>query len=96
MVHTYAQVQRNGDWPHVELEHPKARKRIPVPGIGFTSCELLTPQLRAPVRRGADTRALLAQAGVDEPVIEAMLADGVASEPERFIGQGTAEVPSET
>lgn len=75
------------DWPHVELEHPKAPKRVAVPGIGFSSTELLTPQLRAPVRRGADTRTLLSQAGLDAAVIEAMFADGVASEPERFTGQ---------
>jgi hypothetical protein len=52
-----------------------------VPGVGVTSSELLAPQLRTPVRRGTDSRALLAQAGVDESVIEAMFADGVASEP---------------
>lgn len=50
-------------------------------GVGFTSSELLTPQLSIPVRRGTDSRALLAQAGVDESAIEAMFADGVASEP---------------
>ncbi|WP_200844043.1 CaiB/BaiF CoA-transferase family protein [Pantoea sp. 18069] len=77
-------------WPHVELEHPKATKRVPVPGIGFTSSEVLTPSLRAPVRRGADTRVLLAQAGLDESVIEAMLADGAASEPRGHSGPGIA------
>ncbi len=69
------------EWPHVELKHSKATKRVPVPGIGFTSSEPLTPALRAPVRRGADTRQLLAAAGLAQPVIEAMLADGVASVP---------------
>ncbi|KFJ13250.1 coA-transferase III family protein [Delftia acidovorans] len=73
-------------WPHVVIEHPKAPKRVPVPGIGFTSSEPLTPALRAPVRRGADTRALLAEAGLNEEVINAMLASGAACEPEKNFG----------
>jgi len=68
-------------WPHVTLPLASAARRVPVPGIGFTSNAPLTPVLRAPVRRGADTRAILAEAGLDEAVIAAMLADGAASEP---------------
>lgn len=76
-----AAAQMARDWPHVELPLPKGARRVPVPGIGFTSSEPLTPSLRAPVRRGADTRRLLAEAGLEAPTIAAMLADGAASEP---------------
>ncbi|WP_027014320.1 CaiB/BaiF CoA transferase family protein [Comamonas composti] len=90
MLPAQAAAEAAKDWPHVELEHPGKSKRVCVPGIGFTSSELLTPRLRAPVRRGADTRALLARAGMAQTVIEAMFADGVASEPERLTGPGRA------
>ncbi|MET3372650.1 crotonobetainyl-CoA:carnitine CoA-transferase CaiB-like acyl-CoA transferase [Variovorax boronicumulans] len=76
-----AAAQMARDWPHVELPLPNGARRVPVPGIGFTSSEPLTPSLRAPVRRGADTRRLLAEAGLEAPTIAAMLADGAASEP---------------
>ncbi len=68
-------------WPHIELPLPSSSRRVPVPDIGFTSSEPLTPPLRAPARRGADTRAILAEAGLDASVVAAMLADGAASEP---------------
>ncbi len=76
-----AAAQAAVDWPQVDLVHPKGSKRVPVPGIGFTSSEMLTPALRAPARRGAHTREVLALAGLSEDVIAAMLADGAASEP---------------
>jgi crotonobetainyl-CoA:carnitine CoA-transferase CaiB-like acyl-CoA transferase len=52
-----------------------------VPGIGFESSETLTPPLRPPVRRGADTRAVLAEAGLTAATITALFADGAAAEP---------------
>jgi crotonobetainyl-CoA:carnitine CoA-transferase CaiB-like acyl-CoA transferase len=69
-------------WPVVELPLPSGPRRVSVPGIGFQSSETLTAALRAPVRRGADTRALLAQAGLDDREIAAMFAAGVAWEPQ--------------
>lgn len=69
------------DWPHVELSLAHTSRRVSVPGIGFTSSEPLTPSLRAPVRRGADTRRILAEAGLEASTIAAMFADGAASEP---------------
>ncbi|MDE2396043.1 MAG: CoA transferase [Burkholderiales bacterium] len=68
-----------GDWPAVEL--PGRARAVPVPGIGFASSEPLTVGLRSPVRRGADTRALLAEAGLDAATIQAMLDEGAAWEP---------------
>jgi crotonobetainyl-CoA:carnitine CoA-transferase CaiB-like acyl-CoA transferase len=68
-------------WPSVELPLPTGLRRVPVPGIGFTSSEPLTAGLRAPVRRGADTRTLLAQAGLDDATVAAMFAEQVAWEP---------------
>lgn len=76
-----AAAQMARDWPHVELSLPHTSRRVPVPGIGFTSSEPLTPSLRAPVRRGADTRRILAEAGLEASTIAAMFADGAASEP---------------
>jgi crotonobetainyl-CoA:carnitine CoA-transferase CaiB-like acyl-CoA transferase len=66
----------------VELPLPAGPRRVPVPGIGFQSSETLTAALRAPVRRGADTRALLARAGLDDAEIAAMFAAGSAWEPQ--------------
>jgi crotonobetainyl-CoA:carnitine CoA-transferase CaiB-like acyl-CoA transferase len=68
-------------WPQVELPSAHGSRRVPVPGIGFASTEALTVDLRSPVRRGADTRALLSAAGLDDTTINAMLADGTAWEP---------------
>ncbi len=68
-------------WPQVELPLPDGPRRVPVPGIGFSSSEPLTGLLAAPPRRGADTRALLAEAGLDKATIEALFADGAAWAP---------------
>lgn len=69
-------------WPQVSVPAPAGTRRVSVPGIGFASSEPLTVGLADPRRRGADTRALLAEAGLDADTIEAMLADGSASAPE--------------
>lgn len=69
------------EWPQVELPLPDGPRRVPVPGIGFSSSEPLTGPLAAPPRRGADTRALLAQAGLDQVTIDALFADGAAWAP---------------
>lgn len=68
-------------WPQVELPLPGGPRRVSVPGIGYGSSELLTGPLGAPPRRGADTRAILAQAGLDPATVDAMLADGAAWAP---------------
>lgn len=78
---TQAAAQMARHWPEVELPLPGAPRQVRVPGIGFASTETLTPPLRAPARRGADTRALLAEAGLEPATIAAMLAEGAASEP---------------
>jgi len=48
----------------------------------------LTVGLGAPPRRGAQTRVLLAEAGLDDATINAMLADGAAWEPVDMPGSG--------
>jgi crotonobetainyl-CoA:carnitine CoA-transferase CaiB-like acyl-CoA transferase len=68
-------------WPQVTLPLPGGGRATRVPGIGFDSSEPLTPPLRPPVRRGADTRAVLAEAGLSEDDVEALLAAGHAAEP---------------
>jgi crotonobetainyl-CoA:carnitine CoA-transferase CaiB-like acyl-CoA transferase len=68
-------------WPPVSLPLPAGARALRVPGIGFESSETLTPPLRPPVRRGADTRAVLAEAGLTAATITALFADGAAAEP---------------
>lgn len=68
-------------WPQVELPLPTGPRRVAVPGIGFGSSEPLTVGLGPPPRRGADTRALLVEAGLDAATVNMMLADGAAWEP---------------
>ena len=68
-------------WPRVSLPLTAGPHEVPVPGIGFTSSQALTTDLRAPARRGADTRALLAEGGLDGATINALLAAGAAFEP---------------
>jgi crotonobetainyl-CoA:carnitine CoA-transferase CaiB-like acyl-CoA transferase len=68
-------------WPAVALPAPQGQRTVRVPGIGFESTEVLTPTVRAPARRGADTRAVLGEAGLTTAEIDAMLADGAAWEP---------------
>lgn len=69
------------DWPQVELPLPDGPRRVPVPGIGYGSSEPLTGSLAAPPRRGADTRALLLEAGLNETDVNAMLSEGKAWAP---------------
>ena len=76
-----AAVEPGNRWPQVDLPTPSGPRRVSVPGIGFASNLPLTVDLQAPVRRGADTRALLAEGGLDLPTINAMLADRTAWEP---------------
>jgi len=68
-------------WPQVSVPAAVGTRRVAVPGIGFDSSEPLTVGLCDPPRRGADTRALLAEAGLDAATISAMLADGAAWAP---------------
>jgi crotonobetainyl-CoA:carnitine CoA-transferase CaiB-like acyl-CoA transferase len=69
------------EWPQVSVPGKGGSRRVAVPGIGFTSSEPLTVGLCAPPRRGGDTRALLAEGGLDAATIDAMLADGAAWAP---------------
>jgi crotonobetainyl-CoA:carnitine CoA-transferase CaiB-like acyl-CoA transferase len=75
-------------WPAVDLPSSDGTRRVSVPGIGFDSSEPLTVGLGAPPRRGAQTRVLLAEAGLDDATINAMLADGAAWEPVDMPGSG--------
>jgi len=69
-------------WPEVSLPLPDGQTRsVCVPGIGFQSTEPLTEKLLAPPLRGADTRALLGQAGLDTSTITALFEAGKAYEP---------------
>ena len=68
-------------WPSVDVPLPDGSRRVSVPGIGFSSSEPLTVGLAPPPRRGAQTRALLAEAGLDDATISGMFADGTAWEP---------------
>ena len=68
-------------WPQVSLPLPGGARQVSVPGIGFTSSQPLTVGLQPPARRGADTRALLSEGGLDESTIQTLLAAGAAWEP---------------
>ncbi len=68
-------------WPVVSLDLPGGARSTPVPGIGFHSTEPLTVSLRPPARRGQHTREVLAEAGLDQATIDAMMREGVAAEP---------------
>lgn len=68
----------SSDWPVVELGPDSGNRQIRVPGIGYLSTEVLTGALRPPARRGEHTSEVLAEAGLDQATIDAMLADGVA------------------
>ena len=68
-------------WPQVSLPLPGGARTVSVPGIGFTSSQPLTVGLQPPARRGADTRALLSEGGLDESTIQTLLAAGAAWEP---------------
>jgi crotonobetainyl-CoA:carnitine CoA-transferase CaiB-like acyl-CoA transferase len=65
-------------WPSVSLALPGGDRTVTVPGVGYASTERLTPTLEAPVRRGAHTREILTEAGLDEATITGMLDDGCA------------------
>lgn len=73
----HPQVIANGSV--IETDHPQAgRLRQARPPAQFSTTPLDTPQ---PARRlGEDTRAVLADAGFDTASIDAMMADGVATE----------------
>lgn len=68
-------------WPQVTLPLADGPRRVPVPGIGYGSTEPLTGEVGSPPLRGADTRALLGEAGLGADEIEAMFREGVAWEP---------------
>lgn len=69
-------------WPVVSLDLPGGPRSTSVPGIGFYSTEPLTVGLRPPARLGQHTREVLAEVGLDAAMINAMLAEGVAAEPD--------------
>lgn len=71
----------SSDWPVVTFDVEGGQRNTLVPGIGFQSTEVLTAQLKPPVRRGQHTGEVLAEVGFDPDTIEAMLADGVAFTP---------------
>lgn len=73
--------QASARWPQVGLPGLDGTRYVPVPDIGFASTETLTGALRPPPRRGEDTREILQFAGLNAAEIEALLRDGVASEP---------------
>lgn len=68
-------------WPHVALPAVAGGSTVRVPGIWFDSSEPLTVNLSAPPLRGADTRVLLAECGLDAGTIDAMLSEGAAWAP---------------
>jgi crotonobetainyl-CoA:carnitine CoA-transferase CaiB-like acyl-CoA transferase len=76
-VYRHPQVQANGTV--IEHDHPQAghvrQARTPA---RFSTTQTDAP---APARRlGEDTRAVLAQAGYDAATIDAMIADGIATD----------------
>ncbi|MGF1554219.1 MAG: CaiB/BaiF CoA transferase family protein [Paracoccaceae bacterium] len=69
----------------MEYDHPQAgRLRQARPAPRFSGAPWAEP--RPAPALGADTRAVLAEAGMDEAAIEALIADGVAAEGEPEVG----------
>lgn len=69
-------------WPTVELPS-KDRRKVQVPGAGYSSTMPLTPELASPPLRGQHTREVLHEAGVDDAGIDTLFACGAAYERKR-------------
>jgi crotonobetainyl-CoA:carnitine CoA-transferase CaiB-like acyl-CoA transferase len=74
----------SADWPIVTIDVAGELRQTKVPGIGFQSTEVLTTSLKPPARRGQHTIEILAEAGLDQTTIEAMLTEGVAFSSDRL------------
>jgi len=79
-----AAMEAAASWPSVRLPGASAGEEriVPVPGVGFTSTQALTPaQLRSPARRGQDTAAILRELGISAQEAEELLKQQVIFAP---------------
>lgn len=74
----------SADWPIITIDVEGDLRQTMVPGIGFQSTDVLTTSLKPPARRGQHTSEILAESGLDQATIEAMLDEGVAFSPEHL------------
>lgn len=79
-----AAMEAAASWPTVRLpvSSDGEERIVPVPGVGFTSTQALTPSLlRSPARRGQDTAAILRELGTTAQETEELLTQKVIFAP---------------